>query len=101
MAQVVDAVMEEEESRRQVAQPVVRRGSFPESCGALKIWNRFMCLRRQSRFQTRGESYVEEPEEEDDFDDLRNATAARRRRTITGAIKNCAAAAARRCWLRC
>ena len=70
MAQVVDAVMEEEESRRQVAQPVVRRGLFSRKLRRFEDTEPVYVPAETEPLSDEGESYVEEPEEEDDFDDL-------------------------------
>ncbi len=68
MARVVDAVMEEEEAKREVAQPVVRRGLFSRRLRA------FEDTEPLGRMQQKPEddekvSYVEEPEE-DPIDDI-------------------------------
>ena len=67
MAQVVDAVMEEEEAKREVAQPVVRRGLFSRK---LRTFEDTEPLgRMQQKPEDEKEvSYVEEPEE-DPIDD--------------------------------
>ena len=70
MAQVVDAVMEDEESRRQVAQPVVRRGLFSRKLRRFEDTEPVYVPPETEIASDEGESYVEEPEEEDDFGDL-------------------------------
>ncbi len=67
MAQVVDAVMEEEETRRQVAQPVVRRGLFSRKLRRYEDTEPVSVPEEAEREEA---SYVEEEEPEEAFDDM-------------------------------
>lgn len=67
MAQVVDAVMEEEENRRQVAQPTRRRGLFSRKERTLEDTEAFRPVQDE---ETREKvSYVEEEEEEEAYEE--------------------------------